>query len=211
MMRGLRYQAALADPDRPRAARRLVAMAREDRAFTPAWVSAGDVLIDAGRRVAARRVWERGARRDPAVALLDRLERLNASEGRPERTARLYRRLVRRYPDHPTLPLLLARNQIAQARLDEAAAVLERLPPAAAAQPTVHALWAEIHRRRGNHSLAAESYAHAFGTDLGVVTPFTCSVCGKTADAWTGYCPKCRGWNTYRARVEEAVPRVVPP
>src|SRR5204863_7998172 len=40
VMRGLRYQAALADDDPRRAARLLLALAREDRAFLPACVSA---------------------------------------------------------------------------------------------------------------------------------------------------------------------------
>ena len=91
---------------------------------------------------------------------------------------------------------MLARHLVGRGELDEATAVLEHLPPAAAAQPAVHALWAEVHRRRGNHSLAAESYARALGADLGVVAPFACSECGQTSDAWTGYCAKCRRWNT---------------
>jgi lipopolysaccharide biosynthesis regulator YciM len=203
VMRGLRYQAALADDDRGRAARLVLALAREDRAFTPAWVSAGDLFVDVGRRFTARRVWERGARYAPALALLERLERLNASEGKPERSARFYRRLARRHPDHPALPLMLARHLVARGELDEATAVLEHLPPAAASQPVVHALWADVHRRRGNHSLAAESYARALGADFGLVAPFACGRCGQTSDAWTGYCAKCRNWNTYRARGEE--------
>src|SRR5205814_10710436 len=40
-MRGLRYQAALAETDPGRAARLLVGLAREDTGFVPAWVSAG--------------------------------------------------------------------------------------------------------------------------------------------------------------------------
>ena len=204
VMRGLRYQAALADEDHGRAARLLLALAREDREFTPAWVSAGDLFADVGRRFTARRVWERGARYAPALALLERLERLNASEGKPERSARFYRRLARRHPEHPALPLMLARHLITRGEVDEATAVLEHLPPAAAAQPAVHALWAEVHRRRGNHSLATESYARALGADLGLVAPFACSRCGQTSDAWSGYCGKCKNWNTYRARAEEA-------
>jgi len=203
VMRGLRYEAALADDDRRRAARLLLALAREDRTFTPAWVSAGDLFVDAGRRFTARRVWERGARYAPALALLERLERLNASEGKPDRSARFYRRLARRHPEHPALPLMLARDLVARGELDEATVVLEHLSPAAASQPAVHALWGDLHRRRGNHSLAAESYARALGVDFGLIAPFACSRCGQTSEAWTGYCGKCRNWNTYRARAEE--------
>src|SRR5262249_47108799 len=58
-MRGRRYQPALDGAGPPRAARLLLALAREDPSFLPAWVGAGDVLAQSGRRVRARRVWER--------------------------------------------------------------------------------------------------------------------------------------------------------
>src|SRR5207245_7057874 len=131
----------------------------------------------AGRRFTARRAWERAARRRPAVVLLERLERLNASEGRPERTTRLYRRLRRRHPESAAVALLFARHLIAQARLEEAEAALGALPASAAGHPLVHVLWAEVHRQRGKSSLAAETYARAFGTELGPVAPFRCAAC----------------------------------
>jgi hypothetical protein len=63
-------------------------------------------------------------------------------------------------------------------------------------------LWGEVHRRRGNHTVAAETYARAFGGDLGVGGPFRCAVCRRTATTWTGYCPECRRWGTLEARTE---------
>jgi tetratricopeptide (TPR) repeat protein len=206
VMRGLRYQAALAETEPRRAARLLLAVAREDPGFVPAWVSAGDLLVQAGRRFTARRVWERGARHRPSVVLLDRLERLNASEGKPERTARLYSRLRRRHGESATVPLMLVRHLIAQGRLDEAADALNTLPPAVSGHSLVHALWGEVHRRRGNHNLAADTYARALGGDTGAAGPFRCAVCRRPAEAWTGYCEGCRQWGTYEARMEVAEP-----
>jgi len=208
MMRGLRYQAALAERDALRAARVLLGIAREDPTFVPAWVSAGDFFVRAGRSLTARRLWERGARHRPAVALLERLERLTASEGKPDRMARVYRRLQRRHPENPAVAFMFARSAIARGALDQAAEILEALPASLAGQPIAHALWGEVHRRRGNHSLAADTYARAYGTDLGLAGPFRCMACGHPADSWTGYCPSCRRWGTYEApgeRVQRAV------
>lgn len=202
-LRGLRYQAALAEAEPRRAARLLLSIAREDPRFVPAWVAAGDHFERAGRRFAARRAWERGARRRPAVVLLERLERLHASEKKPERTARLYHRLRRRHPESPAVALLLARHLITQGRLDEAEAVLNTLPSAAAGHRLVHVLWGELHRARGNHSLAAETYARAFGADLGVVVPFRCAACRCATEAWSGYCEGCKQWGTLEATVEQ--------
>ena len=204
VLRGLRYQAALAEGEPRRAARLCLAIAREDPDFVPAWVSAGELFERAGRRFTARRVWERGARRRPAVVLLERLERLNASEGNPERTTRLYRRLRRRHPESAAVALLLARHLIAQGQLDEAEAALNALPADAAGHRLVHVLWAEVHRQRGNSSLAAETYARAFGADLGLAAPFRCAACRREVATWSGYCEECRRWGTLEAEVEQA-------
>jgi tetratricopeptide (TPR) repeat protein len=204
VLRGLRYQSALAETDPKRAARLLVGLTREDRTFLPAWVSAGDVLAAAGRRLTARRVWERGARQRPDGVLLERIEQLNASEGRPERTTRLYRRLLRRHPNTPGVALLFARHLIGKGELAEAEQVLSAIPAPDSGDGLVHALWGELHRRRGNHSLAADSFARAMGTEGVLGGPFRCVVCRRAADSWLGYCPECRQWGTYRARANHA-------
>jgi hypothetical protein len=100
------------------------------------------------------------------------------------------------------VPLLLARHLIAHDALDDAAEVLNGLAEPAAAHPLVHALWGELHRRQGNHSVAAETYARAFGADLGVFAPLRCATCRRPAATWTGYCDECRRWGTLEAPVE---------
>src|SRR5439155_19314237 len=97
-LRGLRYQAAFAETDGRRVARLLLRLAREEPSFLPAWVSAGDHLAHAGRRVSARRVWERALRHQPAAVLLERRERLHGSRGPPAPTARPYPRTARPPP-----------------------------------------------------------------------------------------------------------------
>ncbi len=204
LLRGLRYQVALADDDPRRAARRLLALAREAPGFVPAWVSGGDKLAAAGRRFAARRAWERGARHQPAVVLLERLAHLNADDHKPERTTRILRRLQRRHPDAPAIPLVLARQLIGQGALDAAGEVLATVPAPAAGHPLVHMLWGELHRRQGNHTQAADTFARALGDDLGVVAPFRCTACGRAGAAWEALCPGCRRWGTAEARGERA-------
>ena len=194
--RGLRHQLALAEPDARRAAQMLATLAREDPDFLPARVSAGDRLLEAGRHFTARRTWERGARHRPAPALLERLIRLHAD--RPARVSRFLRRLQRRHPDAPAVPLLLVRHLLAQGELDAAAGELEALPASAASRPQAHALWGELHRRRGNHTLAAESLARVVETGGGGAA-FHCSGCQRPAPAWAAYCAACRRWNTFTA------------
>ncbi len=80
----------------------------------------------------------------------------------------------------------------------------QSLPTAAAGHPLVHVLWAEVHRQRGNSSLAAESYARVFGADLGLVAPFRCAACRREAATWSGYCEECKRWGTFEAEAERA-------
>jgi tetratricopeptide (TPR) repeat protein len=204
VLRGIRYQAALAEQDPRRAARLLAALARESPRFVPAWVSAGDRLVEAGRPVAARRMWERGARHQPAAVLLERLERLDSSGRKGERTTRLYRRLRRRHPDAGVVSVLLARHLILQGMLDEAAEVLSAVPAPLSGHPLIHTLWGELHRRRGNFNLAADTFARALAPDLDVTAPFRCDRCRRPAEVWQAYCEGCSRWGTFRARVERA-------
>jgi tetratricopeptide (TPR) repeat protein len=202
VLRGLRYENALAESDPQRAARGLLALARERVEFVPAWVSAGDLLLKAGRRLKARRVWERGARREPGAVLLERIEALNAGEHKPERTTRFYRRLRRRHASSPALAFLFARHLILKGELDEAAELLGSLAAPLRDRPLAHALWGELHRRRGNVDVAAKSYSDAWGPTLGVTAPFRCATCRRPAEAWQARCEGCGRWGTYRAAAE---------
>jgi lipopolysaccharide biosynthesis regulator YciM len=97
---------------------------------------------------------------------------------------------------------MLLRHLVLQGRLDEAAETLETLPPPVGGHSLVHVLSAELHRRRGNLSLAADAYSRAIGSDLGVASPFRCAVCRRPADSWKGYCEECRRWGTYQGRAD---------
>jgi predicted Zn-dependent protease len=198
VLRGLRYQTALAEPDAARAARALRALAREDRDFLPAWVSAGDQLLRVGRRFAARRVWERAARHRPATALLERLTALHTAAGTPARATRFLHRLQRRHPHAPAVPLILARHLISQAELEQAAAVLDALPDSMASEPSLLRLRAELYRGQGDPERAAANFARVADGD----GAFHCTVCHRHSATWQGQCAECRRWNTMVASAD---------
>ncbi len=198
VQRGLRYEAALADPDSRRSARLLGQLAREEPDFTAAWVGAGDRWLAAGRPYLARRAWERGTRHKPAVVLLERLERLDETE-HPDRVARRYRRLRARHPEAVGLALLFIRHLLGRDALDDAARELGALPERLATTPPVQALWADLHRRRGESSRAVEAFAQALGPGLGLGAPVHCTQCAHTAVTWVGRCAACHGWDTVAA------------
>jgi predicted Zn-dependent protease len=195
-LRGLRYQAASHGDDPDQAAKMLQTLAYETPDFLPAWVSAGDLFLKAGRPAKARKVWERGVEHRPAAILLERLEELNAGEKIPERTTKLYRRLLRRHPAERLLPLLFARHLLALGEKDLAAAVLEEAGAAGSSSPAATALWAESLRQHGRHDEAASAFARALGPGLGLSGPFACRQCSAIQPQWDATCGSCGAWGT---------------
>jgi lipopolysaccharide biosynthesis regulator YciM len=191
-LRGLRYQVALDEPDDRRAARALLALAREDPAFVPAWLAAGDRLLAAGRPLRARRAWRRGATHRPHPVLLDRLEAHDAAEGRTSRTTRIYRRLVRRHADDRTLRLLFARHLLRTGATAEAASVLDASPEG----PATDALRGELARLQGDFERAAGAFARAVAPAFGLDLAWRCAACGEADRTWHARCTRCRRWNT---------------
>ena len=194
-MRALRHQVARAEPDARAGARALLSLAREDPQFVAAWLAAGDRLLEAGRPMRARRAWVRGTKHQPAAVLLARVETHDAGNGHPGRTARLYRRLVRRHPGNPTVALLYARHLLRTHALDEAAALLAT----PLASPVAEALRGELARQHGDYEAAATALGRALGPELGLDPGWTCGVCGAAATHWEVRCSHCRRWNTLAA------------
>jgi len=117
---------------------------------------------------------------------------------------RLYRRTLRRHPEAQAVLLLFARHLISTGYLDMASETLGGLPEPLASHAFTHALWGELHRRRGSHNLAAESFARAVGPEGGLLASFRCTSCQRPADTWGGYCNGCHHWSTMAATAEWA-------
>jgi tetratricopeptide (TPR) repeat protein len=202
-LRGVRFEAAAADPDPARGLGRLLALAREHPGFVAAWVAAGDRLHAAGRTARARHAYERGARVCPATVLLDRLAAIDVAAGRPERTTRTLQHLRRLHPADPSLLAALVRRHLREDALDAADAALAEWPPGAVI-PALEALRGECCRRRGRFEQAAVHLARASTAWLEAVG-FRCRACGAAAPSWAGRCAACGRWDTVAS--ESEVPR----
>jgi tetratricopeptide (TPR) repeat protein len=202
-LRGLRYEAAMAEPDDRRAARQLLRLAKEAPAFTPAWMSAGERWVAAGRPPSARRAWVRGARHHPSAALLVRLEDHYGSNGNGDRMTEIERGHRRSHPDDVTLGLMFVRHLLSIGEIDEAARTLDALPTTAP-RPLVSALRGALLRRRGDDGPAAGAFAEALGPGLGLTSNLRCTACSRDVAEWMARCPACREWNTIEAPADRA-------
>jgi tetratricopeptide (TPR) repeat protein len=187
---GLRYEAAMADPDRAQGLRRLLALGREHPAFVPAWVAAGDRLRESGRPFRARRAYEHGARARPATVLLERLAALDVEAKRPERTERRLARLRARHPHDAALLATLVRRQLERGALDDAEAALATGPDV----PALAALRATCAARRGRADEAVALFERAVA-ELDGPGGARCTACRSRVDAWSARCPACGRWD----------------
>jgi lipopolysaccharide biosynthesis regulator YciM/uncharacterized integral membrane protein len=193
-----RYQAALtvSDPDARLSA--LDAVVRSDRAFVPALVSLGDELIAHGRGEEATRVWEKAFKAQPRLVFVERL--LAQDSALHTRRAMTLLGKYRDRLDADSVHVLLARVALAAGDLDRAAAELKTVQ-----QPdtsTVERMRAEILHRRGEHLRAWDALQHAADRLGASAADHHCTVCGRVSEAWTGYCPGCEQWDTYRSGSE---------
>lgn len=197
----LRYRAALILDDAPAKIRALEALVERRSVSVPIAVSLGDSLLEDGRRDEAWAVWERALRGNPRTVLVDRLAGI-ATE--PQHRDRLRAVLQKLRPDQvrfDNIRLLSAELHLADSNADGAALQLDAVHEPANAPPQLHALWGEVHRRRGRLDLAVAAYSRASGSGHA----HHCSTCQRAVSDWVGWCPTCGSWDTYRSDVEIAL------
>ena len=198
---GLRFEAAVADPDQAQGLRRLLALGREHPGFTPAWVVAGDRLQGARRTFRARRVYERGLRQRPATVLVERLAALDTGEGRPARTLRTLRALGHGRAIDAELLSALVRQHLLHDALDEAEAALASWSEGAPATAALEAMRGECCRRRGQSEQATLHFGRAAAAYLAAPV-LRCRACGVPAAAWEPRCAGCGRWDAIAATSE---------
>ncbi len=198
---GLRYQAGLSLTEPAARARALGALADSRGGSVPVLVSLGDALLADGRGDEASVLWERALRTRPRTVFVERLARIATEPHHRERLRTLLRRLRPEQVRSEHVHLVIAQLYLADGRLDDAARELEALQNPGAAPALLHRLWADVHRRRGQLEQAVKAYAHAEGA----VIQHRCSVCERSVKEWTGYCPQCGHWDSYRSDVEIAL------
>jgi len=195
LLRGFRYEAALAHDDTEEVLRELRALWRQDPGFLPAAVSLAELLEQIGQLREAGRVSARSARLRPAPVLLARLETVFRELERPKKVVAFYRRLRRR-SDSPLLLYRLVRFLLSEGALDEAAAELEAAKQRLSDDREYQLLWGEVLRLRGNSELALQAFRNALDPTAAERPQHACSACSRTFPDWGSRCPACGEWDT---------------
>jgi len=96
---------------------------------------------------------------------------------------------------------LTAQLYLADGNVEAAARELEAVREPVKAPSLLHALWGDVHRRRGRLEEAVSAYAHVHDKQHA----YECGDCHRRSAEWLGFCPTCRRWDSYRSDVEIGV------
>ncbi len=197
----LRHQAGISLSEARARVQALEALADRRGVSVPIAVSLGDALLAVGRRDEASVVWERALRTVPRTVLVERLSGIATEPRHRERLRALLQRLRSDQVQADNMRLLSAELHLADGNAPEAAALLEATHNPGDAPALLHTLWGDVYCRRGQLELAVSAYARAGGRGRS----YRCSVCQRTVSEWTGWCPACGSWDSYRSDVEIGV------
>jgi hypothetical protein len=64
--------------------------------------------------------------------------------------------------------------------------------------PEMYNLLGELYLRRKQCDRAVEEFKKTLEMKKTLRVPYCCNVCSRADDEWSGRCPECGSWNTYR-------------
>ncbi len=186
------------------AARHFAASIDLDTKTAPAYLNLGDARLKQGDHNGAAQAWERLIETSPDRAYLafERLERLAAAEGAPQRFEERCRRLIAASPQDWRARLALGRHM---AQAGQPVAALDVLFDALAHNPhglTVHqAIWTVL-LQVGLDRALVQRYVESAREAVFFLDPHVCTKCHYRSTELLWQCPHCHEWNTF---VEERI------
>jgi lipopolysaccharide biosynthesis regulator YciM len=166
--------------------------------FVPAYLGLTEVMISRGETEEAINFLEKGFEQLNSVILLARLEDLLISVGEPGRLIRFYRNSVARNSQDNRLKFLLGKLYYRLEMVDDAIGTLNSIDTGSFSPHEFFSLRGDLYMKRNEVSKALTDFRKACGIKEAVIIPYCCTNCGSRSAGWSGRCPSCSEWNTYR-------------
>lgn len=173
------------------------AILRDDKDFVPAYLGVVEALLAEGESEAAVSFLEKGYESTSSMILLARLEDLLISLGEPSRLIRTYRKAVSARPQDEMLKFFLGKLFFRLEMIEDSLETLSALE-SSDTNPDVHKLLGELYLRREQCDKAVEQFKKTIELRRTFRVPYCCDVCGHEEAEWSGRCPECKNWNSYR-------------
>lgn len=201
LMVGYRYEVArehLERGDAEKALKGFKAIIKDDKDFIPAYLGAAEAIYQSEPdSEEAVEFLEKGYEQTASHILLARLEDLLINLGEPVRLIKAYRTAIARTPNNDMLKFFLAKLYYRLEMIDDAFSIMSTLEMVDTF-PEFSKLMGQLYLRRNQCELAVEEFKKSLDFKRSILVPYCCSSCGTVANEWSGRCPSCGGWNTYK-------------
>ena len=174
--------------------------------FVPAHLGVAETMLQQNDGEGSVQYLEEAYSKTGSQIILARLEDLVISIGEPSRLIRTYIKAIGTTPQSEQLRFFLGKLYFRLEMVEDAFETLNS-QDIADLFPEVHKLLGELYMRRDQCAKAVEHFKKTM--ELGKVyrVPYCCSVCSFSAQDWSGRCPSCGNWNTFRFNLNESCKR----
>ncbi|MBX3328560.1 MAG: tetratricopeptide repeat protein, partial [Nitrospira sp.] len=172
---------------------------KKDRAFLPAYIGIGEILIHEGKTKDAVEILKKVYTRTRSVIILHRLEELFLDQGEPSEIIRVYQDALQQNPQNPVLQFYLGKLYYRLEMVDEAFDLLSTIEGPQDHLLDYHKIMANLYLRKQQFEEAITSLKKALSFKKRVVVPYICTQCQQESADWTGRCRRCAKWNTLTA------------
>jgi lipopolysaccharide biosynthesis regulator YciM len=174
---------------------------KQDPAFLPAYLALAEVMVARRENEEAINFLEKSYSTLSSNVILARLEDLLIAEGEPGRLLRIYQNAISSQPKDKGLKFMLGRLYARLEMIDDAIETLESIDAWAYPNPDLHAVKADLYRKRNQSGKAMEELRIAVDMQRTGGNQFKCTACGFITADWAGRCQGCRAWNALALNV----------
>ncbi|TAN43246.1 MAG: tetratricopeptide repeat protein [Nitrospirae bacterium] len=200
-LRGYTYEygrASLENGEMEKAEKAFRHVIKMDEGFVPAYLGVAEVLHNKGETEDAINFLEKIFEQLNSVIILARLEDLLISVGEPGRLIRFYKSAISKKPNDAGLKFLLGKLFFRLEMVEDALNTLNEIDTSLLSTTEFYNLRGELYLKRNQIPKAIEDFRKACEFKKTLIIPYCCSSCGFHSVDWTGRCPKCLNWNTYK-------------
>jgi len=175
---------------------------RLDKDFIPATLGLAEVMLREGESEEAVNLLEKAYENSSSKIVLARLEDLLISLGEPSRLIGIYKSSISKNPHDPVTKFFLGKVFYRLEMVDDAFEILSGIDTGSMQYPELHLLLGNLFMRRNQPEKAAREYKRVIEIKKSLRLPYCCGQCRHQSDEWSGRCPACKGWNTYRFNLD---------
>lgn len=180
-----------------RANKEFRAIVRMEKNFIPAYLGLAETMLRQGEADDAVNFLEKAYEQISSAIILARLEDELINLGEPSRIIRIYKTAISNNPQDNMLRIFLGKLYFRLEMIEDAFETLKAIDTYEP-YPELYQLLGELYLRRQQCEKAVEEFRKTMNMKRALRLPYCCGICGYMAEDWSGRCPGCSSWNTFK-------------